>query len=155
MNLLESVSTVFSKYATFSGRASRSEFWWYQLFYLVIVGVPLAFISETLDNLWSLLNFLPSVAVSCRRLHDIDKSGWWQLLPLAVLPIFLLGFALRSFDFTTYVTGIFESPMAWAGIVLGIGLFILLIVWFARQGTPGPNRFGQDPFGRIDASVFD
>ena len=155
MNMFESVSTVFRKYATFSGRAPRSEFWWYQLFYLIIVGVPLAFISETLDNLWSLLNFIPALAVSCRRLHDIDKSGWWQLLPMVVLPLFMLGFALRGFDLVDYTSGLFGSPIAWAGIVIGIGLYILLIVWFARQGTPGPNRFGQDPFGRTDASVFE
>lgn len=81
MTFGESIKTCFSKYAEFSGRAARSEYWWFELFcLLVIVGAGM--VNETLSNLVSLALALPSLAVGARRLHDIDKSGWWQLLYL-------------------------------------------------------------------------
>jgi uncharacterized membrane protein YhaH (DUF805 family) len=81
MTFGESIKTCFSKYAEFSGRAARSEYWWFELFcLLVIVGAGM--VNETLSNLVSLAFALPSLAVGARRLHDIDKSGWWQLLYL-------------------------------------------------------------------------
>ena len=51
MTLGDSIRTVYAKYFTFSGRASRSEFWWYQLFYLIIVSIPLSIVSQTLDDI--------------------------------------------------------------------------------------------------------
>lgn len=79
MTFGESIKTCLSKYGDFSGRATRSEFWWWELFaFLVLVGT--AMVNETLSNLTSLALVLPSLAVGARRLHDIDKSGWFQLL---------------------------------------------------------------------------
>ena len=102
MTFVESVRTVFSKYATFSGRATRPEYWWWVLF-TVIVSV----VAEILDGalvapllgfqmfapnagdplgiVSSLLLLVPSIAVSVRRLHDISRSGWWVLLMFAVI----------------------------------------------------------------------
>ena len=81
MTFGESIKTCFSKYADFNGRADRSEYWWFELFcLLVIVGAGM--VNETLSNLVSLALALPSLAVGARRLHDINKSGWWQLLYL-------------------------------------------------------------------------
>jgi len=105
MNMIESVECCFSKYATFEGNASRSEFWWFYLFYLIAVMVAI-----TLDGNWSfvleqgylsapiglwetLVNlgfFIPILAVACRRLHDIGMSGWWQLIALTGIGYFLL-----------------------------------------------------------------
>ena len=65
-----------------------------------------------LSILWALGNFLPSLAVGVRRLHDTDRSGWWLLI--AFIPL--------------------------------IGAIVLL-VFFCTRGTPGPNRFGNDPLG--------
>jgi uncharacterized membrane protein YhaH (DUF805 family) len=79
MTFGESIKTCFSKYADFNGRASRSEYWWWFLF-LVLGNVAAGLISETVNGLFSLATLLPTIAVGCRRLHDIDKSGWWQLL---------------------------------------------------------------------------
>ncbi len=79
MTFGESIRTCFSKYATFSGRASRSEYWWFFLFnFLVSLGCGM--ISDTLSGLFSLAVLLPSLAVGVRRLHDIDKSGWFLLV---------------------------------------------------------------------------
>lgn len=154
MTLFQSVATCYRKYADFSGRASRSEFWWYMLFYNIIVGIPIAMVSDALDSIWSLANLIPSLAVSARRLHDVDRSGWWQILPLAALPVFFLSLMLRGFDFAVYSDDILASPLIIAGIVLFVGLYIRLIVWFATRGNSGPNRFGEDPLGRLDTDIF-
>jgi uncharacterized membrane protein YhaH (DUF805 family) len=79
MTLGESIKTCFSKYADFSGRASRSEYWWWFLF-VVLVSAATGLISDKLTAVFSLAVLLPGIAVSVRRLHDIDKSGWFLLL---------------------------------------------------------------------------
>ena len=81
MTFGESIKTCFSKYGDFSGRASRSEYWWWFLFVL-LATVATGMISEKLSALFSLAVMLPGLAVGARRLHDIDKSGWFQLLYL-------------------------------------------------------------------------
>lgn len=84
MTFGESISTCFSKYATFDGRATRSEFWWFALF-TVLASAILGMISETASGVFSLAVLLPSLAVGARRLHDTDRSGWFLLLWL--LPV--------------------------------------------------------------------
>lgn len=79
MNFTEAISTCFRKYGDFSGRAARSEYWWWELF-LVLCTLAAALFGEKVSALFSLATLLPSLAVGARRLHDIDKSGWWQLL---------------------------------------------------------------------------
>lgn len=124
MTFIDAVKSVYSKYFTFSGRAVRSEFWWYCLF-VFLVSLLISFVeggwtSEVgpgtaaafyqggpIANIWALANLVPSLAVGARRLHDLDKSGWWQLL----------------------------------GLIPLVGI-IVLIVWWASRGTQGTNRFG-------------
>ena len=79
MNFGQAISTCLSKYATFSGRASRSEFWWFSLFQPLVL-LAAAMVSDKLYALGCLGLLLPMLAVGTRRLHDIGKSGWWQLL---------------------------------------------------------------------------
>jgi uncharacterized membrane protein YhaH (DUF805 family) len=79
MTFGQSISTCFAKYATFKGRASRSEFWWFILF-SVLVQAACGILSDKLSALASLALLLPTLAVGARRAHDIDRSGWWQLL---------------------------------------------------------------------------
>ena len=71
----------FQKYAVFSGRARRKEYWMFMLFG-TIVSLVLSYISLALQELWSLAVFVPAIAVGSRRMHDIGKSGWLQLLGL-------------------------------------------------------------------------
>lgn len=84
MTFGEAVSDGFSKYATFNGRTSRSGYWWFYLFYvLVVVGTSIvdAVIKiPILTALAVLALFLPTLAVLVRRLHDTDHSGWWVLI---------------------------------------------------------------------------
>ena len=79
MTFGESISTCFSKYTAFDGRASRSEFWWWFLF-TFLVSIATGIVSETLSALFSLGVLLPSLAVGAWRLHDTDRSAWFLLL---------------------------------------------------------------------------
>ncbi|MEJ2036110.1 MAG: DUF805 domain-containing protein, partial [Maritimibacter sp.] len=99
MTFGQAVKNNFSKYVTFSGRAARSEFWWWGLFVMVTnlvlswVDIALFGTVETgvgrvsgytdmpvLSSLFLLATLLPSISVTVRRLHDRDKSGWWYWL---------------------------------------------------------------------------
>ena len=84
MTFIEAVQACFKKYATFTGRAGKAEFWWFFLFQIV-VSFALSMVSEMLRGLAGLALLLPALAVGARRLHDIDKSGWLQLLWLIPL----------------------------------------------------------------------
>jgi uncharacterized membrane protein YhaH (DUF805 family) len=84
MNFQEAVKTCFSKYVDFSGRASRSEYWWFVLAY-VIVAIVAGFIHQVVYGLVVLAFLLPMLAAGARRLHDIGKSGWLQLLMIIPL----------------------------------------------------------------------
>ena len=79
MTFIESVQTCFTKYATFDGTARRSEYWWFFLFN-VIASTVIAVVSTKLSYAYSLVALLPGIAVTTRRLHDTDRSGWWQLI---------------------------------------------------------------------------
>ena len=79
MDFVAAVKACLTKYATFGGRASRPEFWWFALF-TVVVGLVTSMFSSMLNALASLALLVPSIAVGTRRLHDIGKSGWLQLL---------------------------------------------------------------------------
>jgi uncharacterized membrane protein YhaH (DUF805 family) len=121
VSLGQAVSRGFRKYATFSGRATRAESWWWVVF-TVLVGAALAIVDTTtgtmgmfgdsglLGSLFELATLLPSFALGARRLHDINRTGWWLLLIL----------------------------------VLVIG-WIVLIVWAIKRGDSGPNKYGPDP----------
>ncbi|MGE5470611.1 MAG: DUF805 domain-containing protein [Bacteroidota bacterium] len=84
MTFAEAITTCFTKYADFSGRASRSEYWWWSLF-VILASMAAGILNQQLAALFSLATVLPSLAVGTRRLHDIDRSGWLQLLFLVPL----------------------------------------------------------------------
>ncbi len=81
----DAISICFKKYATFNGRAKRSEYWLFYLFYLIIyVAASIIDASQNTSlntSLAVLLFFIPMLAVGCRRMHDVDKSGWFILIP--------------------------------------------------------------------------
>ncbi|WP_198118128.1 DUF805 domain-containing protein [Massilia rhizosphaerae] len=89
MTASQSIQTCFQKYATFNGTASRSEYWWFFLFTLVISSA-IAVFSNKLSIVFSLATLVPSFAVAARRLHDTDRSGWWQLIILVPLIGFIV-----------------------------------------------------------------
>ena len=80
------ISSCFKKYATFSGRATRSEYWFFTLFTLIVYFgaaiIDAALGSYMLTALTYLIFLIPGIAVGCRRLHDTGKSGWFILVPI-------------------------------------------------------------------------
>lgn len=99
MNFGQAISACLSKYATFTGRARRSEYWWFFLFQFLVLAAA-STLNDKLSGLVSLVLFLPALAVAARRLHDIGRSGWWLLL--YVIPVFgwivLLVWAVQKSD---------------------------------------------------------
>ena len=88
MGFFDAVKICFIKYTEFSDRSSRSEFWLFTLF-TVIAGLVAAFIPP-LDSIVGLVLLVPGLSVSVRRLHDVNRSGWWLLIELTVIGIFLV-----------------------------------------------------------------
>jgi uncharacterized membrane protein YhaH (DUF805 family) len=84
MNFVEAIKSGFNKYVTFSGRAARSEYWYWTLFAIIadiVAAIVNAFVALGFVGLVvSLALLLPSIAVAIRRLHDLDRTGWWLLL---------------------------------------------------------------------------
>lgn len=91
MGFADAIRAGFANYVTFSGRAQRSAFWYWTLFVLlgsivaeVLDGIIFSGIggegNGPLNGLWGLAALLPSIAIAVRRLHDLDRSGWWYLL---------------------------------------------------------------------------
>ncbi len=132
MSFGKSVRSVYGNYATFGGRASRSEYWWFQLFLVLVVVawvVLVVFVaSARLYSVSAILGFailllylasiIPSFALICRRLHDSDHSGWWF----------------------------------WITLIPYVGALILL-VFMLLPSTPGYNKYGP-PSGEPAADVF-
>lgn len=118
--------SVLKKYAVFEGRATRSEYWYFALFNLLI-SVAIGIIESSLlkgsslfGSLYSLALLVPSLAVGARRLHDIGKSGWWMLI--ALIPI-----------------------VGW----------IILIVWYATDTQLASNEYGPNPKEAVTVTPSD
>jgi uncharacterized membrane protein YhaH (DUF805 family) len=100
MSFTEAINSCFRQYVGFSGRAPRSEFWYFQLF-AVLLGIGAAILDPTgaIGGLISLALLLPSLAVSVRRLHDTNRSGWWiliGLIPLIGIILLIVWWASRG-----------------------------------------------------------
>ena len=132
MTFPESIKTCFSKYATFTGRASRSEYWWFYLFILIGSFIPV------ISIIFSLATFVPTIAVTSRRLHDVDRSGWWQVAPISMILL------------TSILAAIEANILATAAGIAALVCIIMLIVWLIKIGTIGDNRFGSDPLDGPD-----
>ncbi|MFL6796857.1 MAG: DUF805 domain-containing protein [Xanthobacteraceae bacterium] len=122
MTFGEAISSGFQNYVNFTGRASRSAFWYWFLF-AVLLSIAASIIDQVafshsditpISSLVGLALLLPGIAVTVRRLHDTDRSGWWVLL--------------------------------WFIPIIG---WIILIIWYCARGTLGPNRFGPDPLAAV------
>ncbi|HEV2864980.1 MAG TPA: DUF805 domain-containing protein [Allosphingosinicella sp.] len=166
------------RYAEFSGRSRRMEFWMWVVFqFLIVIGFvvlmmilggaailgagsnPGAMVAAggavlvlyLLYALVSLALFIPSLAVTIRRLHDTDRSGWWVMLfwgPYLLSIVLTFALAAGSSDPTT---------LGAVNLILGLMMLvggIVLLVFLFLEGTRGPNRFGADPKGRDTGQVF-
>ncbi len=148
------------KYADFSGRASRPEYWWFVLG-LIVASIVISIIESILGInrmiggvygplmilLW-LGTLVPQISVGVRRLHDTDRSGWWLLLPL--IP-YLIAFVLGG---QAMMSGSMAG-LGVAGIFLMIGAVaaIVLLIFMILAGTPGDNRYGPPSTGEVSPAA--
>jgi len=117
MGFIESIQVCFSKFFDYNGRAIRSEYWYFYLFFTIVIFLA-ALMEEIflfdsylyeygpLSNTASLVLLIPAINACTRRLHDVGRSGWWQLL---------------------YFTGIGS---------------LVILYWNIQKGTEEPNKFG-------------
>ena len=109
VGFVESLSLFFKNYLNFSGRSGPSAYWWYLLWSLIftilfalIDSLALDISAEDLFSLssaFALITLIPSISLSFRRLHDIDKSGWWLLISLTIIGIpVLIYWAIKAGD---------------------------------------------------------
>ncbi len=170
------------RYADFSGRSRRKEYWSWVLFqfllglayWVLIFGSASAAVAtgdltamfaaggavliiSAVYGLLALIFFIPGLAVSVRRLHDTNRSGWWILAPLTpyVLIIFLAVGAVATAGPKPDQTTLASLGLGNMGLVLiMVVMALLLFVFMLHEGTPGPNRYGPNPKATDAAGVF-
>jgi uncharacterized membrane protein YhaH (DUF805 family) len=154
------VQSVLRQYATFRGRASRPEFWWWYLC-TVLINIATTGVDEVTDatigvsfvgTIVTLGLLLPTLAVSVRRLHDSGLTGWWLLAPIGLA---VLGFCSFIGGLAAIIAPVFLSSapgsaglstaLFAAGAVLLLAGAMVSLVLMLRRSTPGPNRFGPYP----------
>ena len=156
----QAINLGFKNYFKFSGRATRAENWWWVLF-TVLAGIVLAVLdtltgtmgmfgdSGLLGGLFELGVIVPSLALGVRRLHDINRTGWWLLLVFGFFPIAAIGGGILLVSFflldNFLILTVLGFAMVIGGGILGLIGIIVLIVWAIKQGDTGPNKYGPDP----------
>jgi uncharacterized membrane protein YhaH (DUF805 family) len=167
MGFTQAVKTCLGKYAVFSGRATRSEYWWFVLA-VILAGVVLAIIdsvifgvnpetgesSGILNPLFQLAMLLPMLAAGWRRLHDTGRPGWYLLLPMALNVVTMIMLFTGIAVFSVLERGVddpdvLRGPAEFLGVtgvlvvfVLQLVLTILMIWWLTRPSEEGTNKFG-------------
>ena len=117
----EAISRGFTNYFTFSGRASRPEYWWWVLFTFLLGLIPLA----------GLVTLIPTLAVTSRRLHDIGKTGWWQLL------FWIISIIAWSASISFLFLGLYASEEGDSSGFLFLLSGVALVVAIAGAKLPG------------------
>jgi uncharacterized membrane protein YhaH (DUF805 family) len=171
MGFQTAIATCFRKYVTFSGRASRPEYWWFVLFILlgniaaaavdaVIFGVDVVETSHgpgeygvqaesdgPIAALFSLVVFVPSLSAGWRRMHDSGRSGLHLIYPLIVM----VGIGMAGSFFGGMGALMSGAIGGLAALVFGVALIVLIISpllvlwWLTRPSQPGANQYGPNP----------
>ncbi|WP_380053870.1 DUF805 domain-containing protein [Falsihalocynthiibacter sp. SS001] len=167
MSFVEAIKTCLAKYFVFSGRAVRSEYWWFVLF-VILVSVVLSVIdasifgqnpetgqsTQVLTPIFQLAVLIPMLAAGWRRLHDTGRPGWYLLLPaalsIATMVMLFSGVAVFSvLEQGTDNPDALRGPAAFLGVgglmvvgALQLVLSILMIWWLSRPSQEGTNEYG-------------
>ena len=125
MNFTQAISSGFSRYFDFRTRSSRSEYWYWTLF-SIVVSVAATMLdalifsgAAILDAISSFALFIPGIAVAARRLHDINRTAWWILIAFTIIGI------------------------------------LLLLYWYIQPGNRGDNDYGPNPLQAPTGADFD
>jgi uncharacterized membrane protein YhaH (DUF805 family) len=139
MNFTQSVSTCFKKYLDFKGRASRSEFWYFFLFYILasfLGGFVIGFLVSPSSEFFYVLAiiifvglFIPALSVTVRRFHDFGVSGWMYC---AFIPPFMISGYIQ--DIQPSLAGIIE-----------LGTLVVFCVYVSQKPNKRKNKFGSVP----------
>lgn len=158
MSFSAAIRSALTQYVTFSGRAMRSEYWWFYLFTILVgfaAGVVDGVLSTAVNNeigvvglLLNLALLLPTLAVTARRLHDTGRSGWWMLLPM--VPAFFMVVSLVATIGVALGSPAGAEPWQLIAVTAIFGLFTLaagitLLVFLCQDSNPGPNKYGPSP----------
>jgi len=160
MNFIQSVKTCFRKYANFKGRATRSEFWWFQLFLLLaniasgifdgfVLNYPYEADFTPTIILCDVVLLLPAAAVLARRLHDVGLSGWFEA-PL---------FSLYLSNLAPFLPWIVWMVPAYRYTLLALmGALLLYWLWILytclKDSQPKTNKYGPNPKSPDMGDVF-
>ena len=134
MNFTEAIQSCFKKFSDFKGRASKSEFWFFVLFefiYMFIAGFLLGAVGVTSEETIGIATLIlmipvlvPGIAVTARRIHDFNQSGWMQCI---------------------FIPGFFADEFLGTGYVLYFVTFVLFAFYCSQSATNGKNKFGAKP----------
>ncbi len=167
MGFFEATKTCLAKYFVFSGRAARSEYWWFALF-VFVVSVVFAVIDtslfgvnpdtgegvQVLTPIFQLAVAIPMLAAGWRRLHDTGRPGWYLLLPAALSIVTMIMLFSGIAVFSVLEQGAddpeaLRGPAALLGVtglmvvaVLQLILLVLMIWWLSRPSQEGTNEYG-------------
>lgn len=149
----EAINQAFSQYCQFTGRASRSEYWWFVLFtFIVCTVLNLStfvvgkMVSQALTTIFGLATLFPSLGLCVRRLHDTGRSGWYYgimlilMIPFTIFATLNTSYMLSCHDTSTpLLTGLIITSL-----LMFVG-FIMLLVFFCKPSQEGDNKYGPMP----------
>ena len=169
MNMIDAVKSVLSQYFGFSGRARRSEYWFWVLATIlvsIVVIIVEAILGLPYDGtgpislVLSLAIFFPGLAVTFRRLHDTGRSGWW-------IGGFYLGVIIFGIIIGAMAVGAVASGSGDTAVMASLGVFaiigglaiiiysIALLIFLCQDSHPGPNKYGPNPKNQGNYDVFE
>lgn len=168
MGFGEAIKTCFSKYFTISGRARRSEYWWFYLF-TFLLGIVAAIFDAilglgtedlgVLGAIATLVTIIPTITAQVRRLHDTGKSGWWVGGPFIAMFVFVfLMIGIVGVSGSGGSGDVFAGSLGIFAIIFAIGFLvyaIAMLIFLCQDSHAGDNKYGPSPKYDTGASVFD
>lgn len=133
----EAFKRFWKNYANFSGRATRSEYWWWFLANFLITSA--AALIPFLNIVWGLVTLVPSFALAFRRMHDVGRSGAWIFAPVAGFVLLGIGSAAAA----AREAGAAAQILVVLGALVSVGFGIFVFVCTLLDSRPGKNEYGQ------------
>ncbi len=161
VEFIPAIRLAFRNYFKFSGRSRRSEYWWFFLLtqVLSIIGnIPI--VGWIIGIIGGLAVIIPGISITTRRLHDIGRSGWWQLgywvvtivVWIVLIGAFAAGFAVLENERYWFAGLLFL--LSTAASIGAIALIAVWVIWLVRKGDLGPNKYGPDPRQRTSQQPY-
>lgn len=145
MSALSRITGPYAAYATFSGRATRTEYWTFAAF-AALAFFLLLFTVPVLGLIFLLGTFLPGLALAVRRLHDSGRSGWWMLLPGLAFPAWLLIFIASAASALAVRNDLLDDDTYFlVATLIMLAASLPVLAFLAAPPSAGDNAFGPQP----------